>query len=354
MLLLNHKKKSKIGKSPGTLIYTGKSVDTSTIISVVLYDKDNYEMIECKNREDLFALLETSSKYKWVNIKGLGDIDLIKDIGAKLKIPALILEDILNVTHRPKLDYFENGLFIIIKHISSDPELLSQFHQLNLLMTGDVIISLHESSDVDFSPIHERLINSESRFRTAGIDYLLYTLIDYIVDKYLMLDDEYNDAIDRFQIKLLDHPQKNDLQKIQFIKRNIHESRLAIAPVREMLNSIQRVNSNLISTENYVYFQDTIDHLNQIIDSLDIEREASLTLLDIYLSSLSNKMNEVMKVLTIIATIFIPLTFVAGVYGMNFENMPELNWEYGYPSIMALMFVIGVMFVIYFKRKKWF
>ncbi len=349
--------KSKIGAPPGSLIFVGEKDIDKTILTLTEYGEKVYNSRVITSFEELGALSKKKNgvKGKWLNVNGLQNVELISKIGSLFQIHPLTIEDILNSYHRPKADFFENGIFVVMKTVELKNGTELSANQVSFFLNKDMIISFqHNPAEDTFQPIYERIEKGITVLRKSKTDYLLYVLVDFVLDGYFLVEEELGEQIDDLQTVLLKEPTTKDLVKIQTLKKYLQKIRQAIVPVREILNSLLRRDSALINDSTNIYLRDTVDHQIHIVENLEMQRDTLTTMLDIYLSSINNRMNEVMKVLTIIATIFIPLTFIVGVYGMNFKHMPELSWKFGYPLIMILMFGIGGVLVWYFKKKKWF
>lgn len=345
--------KAKIGKPPGTLIYHGERRLDDVNITLTEYNLSEYKHQKIDSVESLKEIISLKSdKTRWINVNGLSNIKIIEEIGNMFNIHLLVLEDIMNSYQRPKAEIYSDHIFTVLKDINFSNDHLS-IGQVSLLIINNCIISFCDEKEDPFQPVYSRIENGYRLFRTKKSDYLFYVLIDLLIDRYFLVMEEFSERIDVNQEKLLSNPEKEDLHIIQNLKKDLQRTRHAILPNRDLLNLLLRRDSELISKDVELFFRDTLDHQIQIIENLETTRDSILTLLDIYLSSISNKMNEVMKVLTIIATIFIPLTFIAGVYGMNFEYIPELSWKYSYFVLWGVMLVIGIALGLFFKKKHW-
>ena len=347
--------KDKIGKPPGTLTYFGEKQDVVSKITYVEYNEEEFRKLEFTSIDGLKKYIAESSgsKVRWIDLCGLNDVSLLGSIGELFNVHKLFLEDILNSYQRPKIEISNDGIFAVIKQVNIDESSKIILDQLSIILTNNTILTFHDEADITFDIIYDRIETGNAVFKKSAADYLFYVLTDFMVDRYFLTLEELNEQIEELQEKLLEDPEKEDLSKIQALKKDVQKARQSLFPLREAVNSLIRRDSAVITDETIVYLRDTYDHVIQLIEMLETTREAILTLMDIYLSSISNKMNEVMKVLTIIATIFIPLTFIAGVYGMNFEVMPELHWEYGYFVVWVIMLVVGIFLGLFFKKKKW-
>ena len=346
--------KSKIGKPPGTLIYIGESLSDKSTITVVEYNEQEFSRKEIESKEELEEYKERSDdKVTWINISGINDIELLTYIGATFGIHSLILEDITNSNQQPKIEYYNDDLFVVLKMINLEENQAGIYNHVGIWLTSNLLITFFDDNKEDFNHIYQRIENGKSILRKSKVDYLFYVIIDYIVDGYFLITEEISERIEYLQEELLEDPEQDALHKVQVLKKEAHRTRQAIRPVKDIVASIVRQESDYISESTLIYFRDTLDHIVQVTESFELQRESITTLIDIYLSTVSNKMNEVMKVLTLIATIFIPLTFIAGIYGMNFSYMPELHWKYGYFAVLGLMLVIGIALGMFFKKKKW-
>ena len=348
----------KAGMPPGSLVYIGEQTTEAITLSVFEYD-------EMQFKEEVLKSVDQCEQYKkaegvtWLNLDGLRDVSLLRRIGEIFSIHPLILEDILNTEQRPKIEDLDNYLFAVLKMYDSNSK-NSYLEQVSIIVSANLVITFQERSGDVFEQIRTRIRSDRGGIRKAGADYLAYALIDAVIDNYFLMLDKYNKRTEEVEEKISDNPDKKALEELHSIKKELISIRRSIWPVREMISSLERRETPLIAETTYLYLRDLYDNVIQIIDMIENMRDVVSGLVDLFLSSASYKMNEVMKVLTIIATIFIPLTFIVGIYGMNFSseasplNMPELNWRYGYLLVLGVMLVIVVGMVILFKRKKWF
>jgi magnesium transporter len=344
---------SKSGLPPGTLIHVGEVLATETRISVLDYTRERCKEHVAHSIEDITRYRDTDS-VTWINVEGLINVSIIEAIGQQFGIHPLVLEDILNTHQRPKFEQHDNYLFLVFKVMyPAEDEVSVNYEQVSILILDDYVFTFKEKQDNIFEPIINRLRNSKGRFRSLGADYLAYTLLDTVVDLYLSLQDYLDKVIESVEDDLLGSPDAGTLAAIQRIRRELIFIRRSSAPLRELLNGILRSDSMLIGDSTLIYFRDVQDHVLRVTDAIDTYRDIITSLHDIYNSTISNKMNEVMKVLTVFATIFIPLTFITGIYGMNFEYMPELKWHWSYPLLWSAFIVTSVALLVYFKRKKW-
>ena len=344
----------KAGSPPGTLVHIGEKKAEKVRITYLDYDEHNFQEKQVSNIEECFPFKE-SQTITWINIDGIHDVDIIEKIGKHFDLHPLILEDILNTTQRPKFEDYDNHLFIVLKMLMSAGEKqLVQFEQVSIVVGHKFVLSFQESIGDVFEPIRDRLRNSKGRIRKMDSDYLAYALLDAIVDGYFSVLETIGDTIESIEERLAKEPTETILRHIHSLKREIIFLRKSIWPLRELISSLQRSESGLIAQSTDVFLRDVYDHTIQVIDTVESFRDIVSGMLDLYLSSISNKMNTVMKVLTIIATIFIPLTFIAGIYGMNFKYMPELEWRWSYAVVWLVMITVAVGMIMYFRKKKWF
>ncbi|KPJ69508.1 magnesium transporter [candidate division WOR-1 bacterium DG_54_3] len=341
------------GLPPGTLVHIGEEKTEKVKITVIDYDQSAIEEKEVKTVEECFPYKDKST-ITWINVDGIHQTDIIQKIGDNYGLHPLVLEDIVNTGQRPKMEDCGDYIFIVLKmlYLNNRGDLIVA-EQVSLILGKNYVISFQEREGDVFSPIRDRLKNAKGRIRQMGADYLAYALIDAIVDGYFVVLEKTGERIEFVEDKLITNPRPKILQLIHNVKSDMIFLRRSVWPLREVIGGMQRSESALIQNTTEAYLRDVYDHTIQVVDSIESYREMASGLLDIYLSSISNRMNEVMKVLTIIATIFIPLTFIAGIYGMNFKYMPELGWPWGYPLVLGVMILIGLVMIAYFKRKKW-
>ena len=347
------KRSSKAGLPPGTLIYLGEKKTESVRITYIDYDDQSFQEKQVLNIEECLKFKETPT-VSWINIDGIHDVELIEKLGKGFELHPLILEDILSTGQRPKFEDYEQHIFVVLKMLSFDEESQSvTAEQVSLILGPNYVISFQERIGDVFEQIRERIRKAKGRIRKMGPDYLAYALLDAIVDNYFVILERFGEKIESMEEEVISNPTERTVQQIHSLKREMIFMRKSIWPLREVIGGLQKSESSLINETTGIYLRDVYDHTIQIIDTIESFRDIVSGMLDIYLSSLSNKMNAVMKVLTIIATLFIPLTFVAGIYGMNFKYMPELEWRWSYPIVWLIMIAVAVVMLCYFKRKKW-
>lgn len=343
----------KVGLPPGTLVHVGERKTGKVKIIIIDYDPENYQEKEVERIEECFPFKDKPT-ITWINIDGLQEVGIIEKIGAHFGIHPLILEDILHTRQRPKAEDLGDYLFIVLKmiyHNENEDETIGE--QVSLILGQNYVISFQEREGDIFNPIRERIRNSKGRIRKGGADYLAHALVDAVVDHYFVILEKLGEKIESLEDELVTNPTPETLQIIHTLKRDLIFLRKSVWPLREVINALERGESPLITESTGIYLRDVYDHTIQVIETMETFRDMVSGMLDIYLSSVSNRMNEVMKVLTIIATIFIPLTFIAGIYGMNFKFMPELEWHWGYPTALVIMLILVGFMVMYFRKKKW-
>ncbi|MBI5892825.1 MAG: magnesium/cobalt transporter CorA [Deltaproteobacteria bacterium] len=350
--LIKERSKKK-GLPPGTLIHIGEKKREDVRITVIDYDEAQVHELDIKDIEQCFPFKDKPT-VTWLNVEGLHKPEIIQKLGACYGLHPLSLEDILNTDQRPKIEDYKDYLYIVLKMLHNSKGSEFAVEQISLILGPNFVISFQEGIEGDaFNSVRDRIRSGKGRIRGMGADYLAYSLIDAIVDNYFIIMEKIGENIENIEDELVANPTIKTLHKIHQLKRELIFLRKAVWPSREVVDIMERRGSPLIKDTTAVYLRDIYDHTIQVIDAIEISREMLSGMLDIYLSSVSNKLNEIMKFLTIIGTIFIPLTFIVGIYGMNFEFMPEIKWRYGYFAVMALMSAIAVFMLFYFRKKKW-
>ncbi|AQZ95697.1 magnesium/cobalt transporter CorA [Halopseudomonas phragmitis] len=345
------KRSRKAGKAPGTLMHIGQPRDDLAAIRVIEYDAEG---LDDRRIHDAGQYHEPNGgRVAWLNVDGVHQADVIEALGKGFKLHPLVMEDILNTDQRPKVEDYDGYLYLVLRMLRFD-EQEQQIHseQLSLILGQHFVLSLQEHPGDVFDGVRERLRNGR-RIRFMQADYLGYALLDAVVDHYFVVLEQLSEHIERLEDELIDNPTPTTLGRIHHFKREMLLLRKSIWPLREVLSRLSRDESPLISAETRLFLRDVYDHTIHVLDTIDTLRELLVGMLDLYLSSTSNRMNQVMKVLTIIATLFMPLTFLAGVYGMNFEHMPELAWPWAYPAVLVLMLMIAIGLLIAFRRRHW-
>jgi magnesium transporter len=344
----------KVGAAPGTLVHVGDRKLEKTRITLTAYNEGTASTTALYDVKDLSGITRTPGKQLWLNIDGVHDVALVEAIGKQFGIHPLTLEDVVSTRQRPKAEAFDAYLYIVLKMLQYNPETrVIKSEQISLIVFPDLLISFQESTGDVFEGVRERLGKEKSTIRKAACDYLAYALADAIVDQYFLILESLGQDLEALEDELINTPQAEAMQSIHGLRHELIFLRKQVWPLREVINRLAREESDIFQETTRLYIRDVYDHTIQIIDTIESYRDILSGFLDLYLSIVSYRMNEVMKTLTIIATIFIPITFIAGVYGMNFKNMPELDWRWGYAGVWALMLAAVAGMVSYCKRKKW-
>ncbi|MCB2204727.1 magnesium/cobalt transporter CorA [bacterium] len=345
------RKRKEAGLPPGTVIYTGESREGTAELRYLRYTPEVvYE--EVITPDDLPALADREG-VQWLRVEGVHDVEMLERIGAAFGLHALTLEDISNASHRPKFEQFEQYLFIVLRHLRDDNGEALDEENICLLLIGNLVLSFSDSEQKVFAPNKERIGAANGRFRARGADYLLYSLIDSVVDHYVLILENMDDAVEELEEAVLGNPSREIITRLHDLRRSLTRLRRAVLPLRDVVMQLQREETEMVGSDITMFLHDVQDHLNQVLDMIESDRETIGGLIELYMTHESNRMNEVMKVLTVIATVFIPLTFIAGIYGMNFEYMPELRTAWGYPAVLTLMFGIAAGMFLFFRRRGW-
>lgn len=341
-----------LGLPPGSLISSSPPREDVSI-SVFTYNQQEYREQIVASVGDI-TVPKDGNKVAWVNIDGISRVDILRDVGKRFEVHDLVLEDILNVEQRPKIEDHHNYLFVVIKMIypGAEPEDVVVEH-IGIIVTRNCVITFQEQPGDVFDPIRERIRNSQGRIRRTSADYLMYALMDAIVDNYYLLLERFGDRFESLEKQALEASDDGTIGKIHSLRSTVIMIRKALWPLREQVHEMVQSEYRMVNENTYPYIRDLYDHIVQVIETLETFRDVLSGLLDTYLSSASNRMNEVMKVLTMIATIFIPLSFIAGLYGMNFEVMPELKKPWAYPVVLGVMALVAVAMILFFRKKKW-
>jgi magnesium transporter len=349
---LLRKRTKTVGLPPGTPVYVGTQRVEKPRITIIDYDRELLEEKEVAAVEECRSLKD-SSTVSWINVDGVHEVEVVSRLGEYFGLHPLVIEDIVNTSQRPKMEDFEDYIFIVLKMLRRTQDGEVDAEQVSIILGPNFVISFQERPGDVFEPVRERIRKAKGRIRKMGADYLAYALLDAVVDGYFTVFEPYGDKTEDLADELVGSPRPESLQTIHRLKRELIFLRRSVWPLRELLSNLVRTESGLVKKQTGLFLRDVYDHTIQIIDTIESLRDTVSGMLDIYLSSISNRMNEVMKVLTVIATIFIPLTFVAGIYGMNFDFMPELHWAWGYFGALGVMAAVAVVMVLYFRRKRW-
>lgn len=348
-------RRKKIGLPGGSLVYLGEDKNTLTPIDITVIDYSENHLEEfCVTKIEDLAQFNNTNSITWINIDGIHDVNFIKSIGEIFDLHSLLLEDILNSEHRPKIEEYENNIHFTLKQLDWDThKKVIVDEQISLIIGHGFVISFQEKKGDIFEPIRERLRNSKGRIRKLKSDYLAYTLIDVTVDHYFVIIEQIEEQIEKLELKILKETEEEHIRLIQILKKDLLFLRKSIIPLREAIGNLEKIGTEFVEEKTTYFLKDVYDHTVHITEEIESYREMLNTLMELHLSGMNDRLNKVMKVLTVISTIFIPLTFIVGVYGMNFKVMPELEWQYGYLSVWILMIGI-VFFMIYIlKRNKW-
>lgn len=343
----------KVGLPPGTPIFTGEIKGIDTKIQVIDYNADDYKLLAEVRRDFNFSDISKNS-IRWIKVTGLTNELIFEHLGTKFGLHPLVLEDILHPFQRPKFEDYEDYIFIVIKCLSSNQETKEvKTEQISIVLGKNYMISVEEGKSDLLTPLIERIRIPKGKVRFMGPDYLAYALIDVVIDNYFLILEDFGQLIEEIEDTVIETPKPEVLQSIYALKRNMIDLRKSVWPMREVITKLQREQSNLISNDLQIYLRDIYDHIFRISDLVENYRDIIFGMIDIYLSSVSNKMNDIMKVLTIISTVFIPLSFLAGFYGMNFHFMPEFSNPFAYPILIFVMIVIFGGLLWFFRRKSW-
>ncbi len=344
----------KAGLPPGSLVYTGKKKADKVILDIIDYtatslsERRTTDVAVCRQYKD-------SPSTTWINVTGIHDPSVIEEIGKVLDIHPLVLEDILTTGQRPKMENFDTYLFFIINMLFYDTKKRKvSAEQVSLIVSKKVVISFQETPGDVFDPVRLRIRNKKGPIRRSGTDYLAHALLDAVIDQYFVILESIGEEIEELEEQIALDPAPERFKEVHRLKQVLINLRRSVWPLREVINTLVRGESRLITRDTIVYLRDLYDHTIQVIDAVETFRDMVASLLEMYMSSISNKLNETMKVLTIISTIFIPLSFITGVYGMNFQFMPEIEWKYGYLFAWGIIICIMLVMLIYFKKKGWF
>jgi len=354
-----YKRKLKAGLAPGTLLFTGEKKMEIVDFSVIQAGEDFYHEDKPKTVLEVTQFISDGSnpldqRTRWINIDGLHDEDKVAEICHHMGLHKLTMEDILSVGQRPKLEEHENYLHIVLRMCMLHPnDSTIDEEQLSFVLQGNLLVTFQEKTGDVFKNVRTRLKEGKGFIRKRSAGYLLYALMDAVVDHYFVVLEVLGERLENMELELLDNPGKDSMSGLHHLRREIISLRRSVYPLREVISQFSKIEEPTIEKSTQVFIRDLYDHTIQVIETIEVFRDMATGLLDLYMNSVSNKMNEIMKVLTIIATIFIPLTFVAGVYGMNFQYMPELTWRYGYVGLLGFMLLTALLMLVYFKKKRW-
>lgn len=344
----------KQGLPPGSLVHTGIAYESKMLIQLINYNDKTFTIEESNDVKDIIQKLKPD-QVNWVKITGLHDIKQIEQLGEHFSLHPLMLEDVLNTHHLPKTEDYDSNIFLTLKELSiTSKNNIIEKRQISFILGDSYIISLEEQKSDIFLPIIERIKTQKGKLHLMKNDYLLYALTDIVIDNYLKIVDDMDEDMELIEEELLNERSKLILKKILHKRKQHLSLKKSVNPLLEEIRKLHHSESKLINKKTYIYFQDIIDHLQQINQNLESFREMVSNLTELYLANNDVQMNDVMKRLTVVSTIFIPLTFIVGLYGMNFKNFPELEWKYGYFIILGFMLILSIVMIIYLKKRKWF
>lgn len=348
----NHRK--KIGLAPGSVIFTGDRKVDKVLIHYMQYDEENTIDKEIDSHSENIFNASPLDKVNWYDVRGIHDTKLIELFGKNFSIHPIVLENIVDVNQRPKFEEYDKGIFIALRALSFNKKKNEvQKEHVVIYFNNGLIITFQETESDLFEAVRKRILSSSLRIRQRETDYLAYALLDVIVDKYYIVLEEMEDVIENLEEKMLVEQNIKDKNKIHHLKKELLIMRKSVAPLREAIGQFSKTESSFVQNNSQAFIRDLYEHTVQIMDSIDSSRDILNGLQDLFISEISFKMNKVMQLLTLISVIFIPLTFLAGIYGMNFDNIPELHYRYGYHILLGVMFVIFILLLVFFKRKKW-
>ena len=348
------KKKEDIGLSPYALVFRGVQKTQKSVLHVMDFDMDEVREYEVKSNEQLKSI-KNSKSISWLNIDGLHDVKYMEEISTVFNIPFNIISDILNPALRPKVEEFDQGIFKTIKMLqyNETTDELS-VENLSLIIVNNVLISFQEQTSNIFDPVRERIRKHKNKIRTSGPDYLAFALLDVVVDNYIYIIGLIGDKIESLEERMTNHPDKNLLEEINFFKGEMNFLRKNIKPAKEMILTLAKMETEMIHTENKIHYKELQDNINEATDLSDSYREILYDQVTMYHTMMSTKLNDIMRTLTVFSVVFIPLTFIVGIYGTNFDYLPELHWHFGYFAMWIVMLVVAIVMLIVFKIKKWF
>jgi magnesium transporter len=353
MAMLPTEISEKTGLPPGSLVFVGEEKVEKVCLIATVFSPDLHEVHEDISPDDRRGLLG-EGRVVWVSLDGIHEAETVRKIGEFFKVHPLVLEDVLNTGQRPKLEEFDDFLFVVMKILTINPEGGSvETNQISMLLGSGWVLTFQEKAGGEFQPVRHRLKGGGTRIRRLGGDYLFYALFDVVVDSFFAIVENIGEQLEQMEDEVIDQPGPDTVSRIFQLRKDMLEIRRAVLPLRGVADHLEGIESSLVDPEMKPFFRDVYDHTVQLAETVELFRDAAHGLMDLYHSSMANRMNEVMKTLTIIATIFIPLTFIAGVYGMNFKFMPELEWWWGYFAVWGVMVAVGTVLLIFFRKRKW-
>jgi magnesium transporter len=343
----------RVGAPPGTMVYTGPERTEPISVHLLEYSEEVFREETLEAGAD-FVEIASRDPVTWVNVDGLSDLEIIRSMGEPFDLHPLVLEDVVNTGQRPKLEEYEEYFFVILRMLTLAGDSVGvRSEQVGIVFGQGFVLSFQERAGDVWEPVRERLRGKSGRIRSRGADYLAYALIDAVVDHYFHILETFAEETEELELQVLEDPTPETMRRIHSLRQEMLVVRRAVWPLRELTNGLTRNESGLVQESTQIFLRDVYDHTVQVIDTAETLRDVISGLMDLYMTSVSNRMNEIMKVLTVMASIFIPLTFLAGIYGMNFQVMPELRIPWAYPALLGVMVVMGVGMVVFFRRKGW-
>jgi magnesium transporter len=347
-----HKRISEgVGLPPGTPVYIGEERKGKVKISIIDYSETEFQEKIVETAEECFPFKEKPT-VTWINVIGVHDVNILQSLGTHFGLHPLVIEDIMNTYRRPKMEDYGEYIYIVVRMVYYDKEKISS-EQISIVLRNNTVISFMEKEGNIFDPIKDRILNNKGLIRGMKADYLTYALIDAVTDNYFLTLERLSERIEAIEEQLVKDPQKETINEIHKTRRETLMLRRAVLPLREVVNGLQRSEITIIEKSTKIYLRDVYDHMVQIMDVMETFRDMLSNMVELYMSSMNVRLNEVMKFLTVIVTIFTILTFIVGNYGMNFRNMPEIEWKWGYPTVLIGMLVLSLIMLIWFRKKKW-
>lgn len=353
MARFTKKNKEHIGLSPYALVFRGQKKSEKLLLRVMDFDLEEVRELELTSTKEI-TTFKKSKTLSWLNSDGVDNVELMEELAKVYNLENNILSDVMNPSVRPKVQEFDNGIFITIKILQYNEKLGAlSADNLSLIVTDNTLISFQEQSGTIFEPIRERIRKHKNKIRTSGSDYLAFALIDVVVDNYIYVMGLLGDKIEALEEEMTINTQKELLHKINFFKRELNFLRKTIKPAKEMITNLAKLESEYLQPTNQIHFKELQDNIDEATELSDSYREILYDQLTIYHTTMSTKLNDIMRILTVFSVIFIPLTFLVGVYGTNFVYLPEINWHYGYFAMWGVMIITTLIMLWFFKRKKW-
>lgn len=340
----------------GSVVYVGEKQSRHAEVHIVSYAKEQVQIQVLDDQvswDALRSVKDSQDAFHWIHVSGIHNTDFMNAFGQLFTLDSLLLEDILNTDQRPKVEELENSLFLSLKAVDLQHANKFEFVQISFVLTNRVLFTFSDQFPPCFQHAIKKLEHANGQIRTNKIDFLFYYLLDTVIDEYFLFVDHFNEMIDQLEYQAVNTPGKITLQRIQALKKEVKELKKYTFPLMEAVIFLEKGKSPFFQKNTFRYLKDLSDHIHYVSESVNSMRDSTNTMMELYLSNLNAKTNEIVKVLTLISSIFIPLTFIVGVYGMNFDHMPELRWQYGYYYSLALMSVLVIGMLIYFKTKKW-